>query len=75
MKILIIGGSGLISTWITNQLVEQGHHDLTLYNRGKTEVRYAGAVKTIHGDRRDFPAFERQMAEAGPFFCVVDNVF
>jgi nucleoside-diphosphate-sugar epimerase len=74
MKILIIGGSGLISTWITSQFVEQGHHDLTLYNRGQTEVRYAGAVKTIHGDRRDYPAFERQMAKAGPFDCVIDMV-
>ena len=74
MRILIIGGSGLISTWITSQLIEQGQHDLTLYNRGQTDVRYAGQVKTIRGDRKDFPAFERQMAEAGMFDCVIDMV-
>jgi nucleoside-diphosphate-sugar epimerase len=74
MKILIIGGSGLISTWITSQLVEQGQHDVTLYNRGQTEIRYNGTVNVIHGDRKDFPAFERQMADAGLFDCVIDMV-
>jgi uncharacterized protein YbjT (DUF2867 family) len=33
MKILLIGGTGLISTAITHYLVERGD-DVTLYNRG-----------------------------------------
>ncbi|REE80977.1 nucleoside-diphosphate-sugar epimerase [Paenibacillus taihuensis] len=29
-------------------------------------------VNTLHGDRTDFALFEAQMAEAGPFDCVID---
>ena len=72
MKILIIGGTGLISTGITRLLVEQGE-DVTLYNRGKRKADIP-AVKTILGDRKDFAAFEAQMAEAGTFDAVIDMV-
>src|SRR5579859_2621146 len=74
MKILIIGGTGLISTWITKRLLEQGGHNLTLYNRGKTESRVPGGAKTMAGDRTDYQAFEAQMREAGTFDCVIDMV-
>lgn len=37
MRILIIGGTGLISTGITRQLLERGE-DVTLYNRGQREA-------------------------------------
>jgi nucleoside-diphosphate-sugar epimerase len=73
MKILIIGGTGLISTAITAQLLAQGHQ-LTLYNRGKTEARVPGSVAFMVGDRQQFAAFEAQMAEAGHFDCVIDMV-
>ena len=66
MRILIIGGTGLISTAITRLLVERGH-DVTLYNRGRREARFPAGPKTIVGDRRDFPVFESQMREAGTF--------
>jgi len=72
MRILLIGGTGLISTAITRLLLERGADDLTLYNRGKTEVRISPSVKVIHGDRKDFAAFEQQMQEAGTFDCVID---
>lgn len=73
MKILIIGGTGLISTSITRQLLLAGH-DLTLYNRGKTDVRLPQGLKVIKGDRNDFKDFENQMAELGRFDCVIDMV-
>jgi len=73
MKILIIGGTGLISTAISRQLLEAGH-DLTLYNRGETEPRLPEGYRTITGDRKDFETFEAQMAEAGDFDCVIDMV-
>ena len=38
MKVLIIGGTGLISTAIVNQLVERGD-EVTVYNRGMTPWR------------------------------------
>jgi nucleoside-diphosphate-sugar epimerase len=73
MKILIIGGSGLISTTITRRLLARGDA-VTLYNRGRTPLRVEGAVQTIRGDRTDFAAFEAQMAAADRFDCVIDMV-
>jgi nucleoside-diphosphate-sugar epimerase len=71
MNILIIGGTGLISTSISRQLIEAGHN-LTLFNRGQTEPRLPGDYHWIKGDRNDFAAFEEKMAQAGPFDCVID---
>src|SRR5215210_5905412 len=73
MKVLIIGGTGLIRTAITSQLVEQGHA-VTRYNRGKTEVRVPWMVDTILGNRQSFAEFEKQMAKHDPFDCVIDMV-
>jgi nucleoside-diphosphate-sugar epimerase len=73
MKILIIGGTGLISTAITRRLLEQGA-DVTLYNRGQRESEFSKRIKSILGDRKQTAAFEMQMAEAGPFDCVIDMI-
>ena len=73
MKILIIGGTGLISTAITKQLLERGD-DVTLFNRGKSEARIPDGAKIIHGDRKQYAEFEKQMADAGNFDCVMDMV-
>ena len=72
MKILIIGGTGLISTSITRLLWERGVHEVTLFNRGETPPRIPSGIKTITGDRTNFVTFERQIQEAGPFDCVID---
>lgn len=73
MRVLIIGGTGLISTAITRQFVERGD-DVTLFHRGQAEDRTGVSVPVIHGDRKDYPAFEARMAEAGTFDCVIDMV-
>jgi len=73
MKILIIGGTGLISTAISTQLLAAGH-DLTLYNRGETQPRLPEGYQVMKGDRDDFETFEKQMAEAEPFDCVIDMI-
>jgi len=74
MKILLIGGTGLISSSITRDLVARGD-EVVHYNRGKFDL-YPNppGVTTVHGDRTDYPAFERQMAELGTFDCVMDMV-
>jgi len=74
MRILMIGGTGLISSSITRDLVARGD-DVVHYNRGKSDL-YPNppGVTTIHGDRTDYPVFERQMAELGYFDCVMDMV-
>jgi len=73
MKILIIGGTGLISVSITKDLLDRGE-DVTLYNRGKSTLPLDPRAKVIHGDRTDYPAFEAQMREAGLFDVVIDMV-
>jgi nucleoside-diphosphate-sugar epimerase len=73
MRVLIVGGTGLISTGITRQLVE-ADHEVVLYNRGETDARVPDAVESIRGDRTEFDRFERQMAEAGSFDAVIDMV-
>ncbi len=73
MRILLIGGSGLISTPITRALLERGD-DVILYNRGQTPLRAEGALQQVTGDRNDFAAFEAQIADLGHFDCVIDMV-
>jgi nucleoside-diphosphate-sugar epimerase len=55
MKVLIIGGTGLISTAIVDQLVARGD-EVALFNRGQTPRRIAASVPVIRGDRWDYPA-------------------
>lgn len=73
MKILMIGGTGLISTPLTHFLLAQGH-DLTLYNRRVTASRVPESIKVLSGDRQQYAAFENQMHAAGYFDCVIDMV-
>jgi uncharacterized protein YbjT (DUF2867 family) len=57
MRVLIIGGTGLISSSITHFLTARGDEVLH-YNRGRADL-YPNppGVTTIHGDRTDYPAF------------------
>jgi len=78
MKILIVGGTGLISTRITQQLLARGD-DVWHANRGKRNAGFGGLaferdVPTIHADRTDYTVFEQQMQSAGPWDCVMDMV-
>ena len=74
MHVLIIGGTGLISTAIVDQLLERGD-DVTLFNRGLSEARFAHPerVHYLRGDRSDFAAFEAEMARH-TFDAVIDMV-
>lgn len=73
MKILIIGGTGNISRWLTRSLGEGGA-DISLYNRGTQQLSFPGNVKYIKGDRTDYAAFKRQIHKEDMFDCVIDMV-
>lgn len=73
MKILVIGGTGTISTGIAHMLLERGE-DVTLYTRGKTEATFDEEYKSIIGDRTDHATFEAQMAQADRFDVVIDMI-
>mgnify|MGYP003639468584 CR=1 FL=1 len=61
MRILVIGGTGLISTAIVKRLISEGH-EAVLFNRGESAVRFAGEVEIIRGDRGDHAGFAAAMA-------------
>lgn len=58
MRTLIIGGTGLISTAIAQQLVDRGD-TVTVFNRGRTPVRVHGALEQLVGDRWEPGSLER----------------
>lgn len=60
MKVLFIGGTGVISTACTELAVQMGI-DLTLLNRGQTDRPVPDGVKTIRGDIDD-PAIGKLLA-------------
>ncbi len=72
MRVLFIGGTGLISTAIARQLLEAGHQ-VTLFNRGKSENRLPPGAEILHGDRKDYAAFEAAFADK-TYDVVVDMV-
>lgn len=73
MKVLVIGGSGLISTGIVKALRTRGAA-LTVFNRGRTDDRLGPGVQRLQGDRDDLPAFESAIAAAGPWDTVIDMI-
>ncbi len=73
MRVLIIGGTGLISTPMTRSLRERGD-DITVYNRGRSDKPLPPDVRQMQGDRTDYAAFEAQMQAAGAFDVVIDMV-
>ena len=70
MKVLVIGGTGLISTSIVDQLIQRGDQ-VTVYNRGKSEKRFGGGVGELHGDKFDAPAFEAEL-QKNSFDAAID---
>jgi nucleoside-diphosphate-sugar epimerase len=86
MKVLIIGGTGLISQGIVKHLLARGA-DITLYNRNKRENPFTapspglaaplvGAFPPVHsltGDRLDFATFERTFSNQS-FDVVIDMI-
>ena len=63
MKILIIGGTGTISSAITRQLAQSGH-ELWLINRGNRKTEVPQEVKQIIADINDEAEVLRQLGDA-----------
>jgi nucleoside-diphosphate-sugar epimerase len=69
MRVLIIGGTGLISTGIVKHLLARGA-DVTVLNRGQRESTIPSAVKQLHGDRSDV----KTLHSTGTFDVVIDMI-
>ncbi|MFC7141924.1 NAD-dependent epimerase/dehydratase family protein [Halosimplex aquaticum] len=72
MNVLIIGGTGLISTGIARQAVDAGH-DVTAFHRGETGADLPDAVSHVHGDRDDDERLAEVADEVDPE-VVIDMV-
>lgn len=72
MKILVLGGTGVISRSIVDQLLEK-NHEVTVFNRGSKTLPFRGPVRQIVGDRADRPAFEADMQKRS-FDVVIDMI-
>jgi nucleoside-diphosphate-sugar epimerase len=70
LKVVLVGGTGNISTGITQLLLEQGH-DVTLYNRGQSAA--ADGARVLIGDRKDRDDFEARM-QAENFDAAIDMI-
>jgi len=71
MKVLIVGGTGLISTGIVEELQSRGA-DVTLFNRAQRAAR-TGSVPVIVGDRNVPAQFEERLARER-FDVVIDMI-
>ena len=72
MHVLLIGGTGLISTGITRRLVDTGH-DVTLFTRGRTDADVPESVGRVTGDRTESGALARETEDLD-LDCVIDMV-
>jgi nucleoside-diphosphate-sugar epimerase len=72
MRVLIIGGTGLISGGIVKHLLGR-KADITLFNRGKRDNPWAGQVKVVVGDRNEAGALEKAFA-GQTFDAVIDMI-
>ena len=72
MKVLIIGGTGNMSTAITRNLLARGEETVHFNNDEKRPQEFAG-VRTIFGDRTRHAEFEAAMA-GERFDCVIDMI-
>ena len=70
-RILIVGGTGLIGSAISRQLVDGGN-DVTACSRDRSGGSLPPSVHRLVVDRRDLPAFEPLMAGSGTWDAVID---
>jgi len=59
MQVLIIGGTGLISTGIVKHLLAR-KADITMFNRGQRAAGIPAGVHVLNGDRNESGVFERE---------------
>jgi nucleoside-diphosphate-sugar epimerase len=69
MKVLLIGGTGVISRCIVDLLLEN-HYEVTIFHRGKNKLKFNGEVREIIGDRHDPIDFKAKMKKLNVDFVI-----
>jgi len=73
LKILVLGGTGLIGPPMVEYALARGH-ELTLFNRGKTNTHLFPDVERIKGDRNDdISALQEAVAGGRRWDAIIDN--
>lgn len=72
MKVLILGGTGVISREIVQQLLER-HDEVMIYHRGQRNIEFSREVEYIKGDRHDEQALA-SMVQHRSFDAVIDMI-
>jgi len=72
MKVLILGGTGVISREIVRQLLAKGH-EVAVFNRGSKALPFAGDVERLVGDRMRRDEFETAMQRTR-YDAVIDMI-
>ena len=73
MKLLIIGGTGILSTAVVSEAIEQGI-DVTVINRGKNKRFNNPKAETIIADVRNNPANVEKLLAGRYFDAVIDFI-
>ena len=73
MKILVLGGTGLIGPPMVEYAIARGH-EVTLFNRGKTKPHLFPELEKLKGDRADdLASIETAIAAGKRWDAVIDN--
>ena len=73
LKILVLGGTGLIGPPMVEYAMARGH-EVTLFNRGKTNSHLFPELEKLKGDRNDdLSAIEAQVKTGRRWDAVIDN--
>ena len=72
MRVIVVGGTGNISTGIVKALLEFGH-DVVVFTRRQRKSELPDSVSYITGDRKDRAAFEAAM-QAEAFDAAIDMI-
>ncbi len=73
LKILVLGGTGLIGPPMVSYAVARGH-EVTLFNRGKTNADLFPDLEKLQGDRDgDLASIEKEVETGRRWDAVVDN--
>ena len=73
LKVLVLGGTGLIGPPMVEYAVARGH-EVTLFNRGKTNAELFPDLEKLKGDRNDdLSAIEAEVKKGRRWDVVIDN--
>jgi nucleoside-diphosphate-sugar epimerase len=72
MKVLVLGGTGVISSQISMQLLKAGHN-VTIFNRGSKQLPQPDRYEWIIGSKSDAAAF-RTLMSGRTFDVVIDMI-